>query len=48
MLYPAQLEEQRRDNLPLPSWVDHEAADMPQPTDHDLTLSLIKAVADQR
>lgn len=42
------MEEQRRDNPLLPSRVDHEAADMAQPADHDSTLSMIEEIADQR
>ncbi len=42
------LEEQRRDNPLLPSRVDHEAADMSQPSDHETTLGLIDEAADQR
>ncbi|WP_267397462.1 MULTISPECIES: DUF1003 domain-containing protein [unclassified Sphingomonas] len=42
------LEEQRRDNPMLPSRVDHEAAEMAQPSDHDSTLGMLDDVADQR
>jgi uncharacterized membrane protein len=44
----ALLEEQRRDNPLLPSRVDHEAADMSQPSDHDTALELIDEASDQR
>ncbi|WP_267389737.1 hypothetical protein [Sphingomonas sp. GC_Shp_3] len=42
------LEEQRRDNLMLPSRVDHEAAEMAQASDHEVTLSLLDEASDQR
>ncbi len=42
------LEEQRRDNPMLPSRVDHEAAEMAQPADHDATIGLIDEAVDQR
>lgn len=42
------LEEQRRDNPMLPSRVDHEAAEMAQASDHEVTLSLLDEAADQR
>lgn len=44
----ALLEEQRRDNPMLPSRVDVEAADMAQPADHDIALTLIDEAAEQR
>lgn len=44
----ALLEEQRRDNPLLPSRVDHEAATMAQPSDHETTLDLIDEAADLR
>ena len=42
------LEEQRRDNPLLPSRMDHEAANMARPSDHESTLELIDEVAEQR
>lgn len=42
------MEEQRRDNLLLPSRADNEAAGMAHPADHDATLGIIEDVVDQR
>ncbi|SEN77086.1 hypothetical protein SAMN05192583_3529 [Sphingomonas gellani] len=41
-------EEHRRDNPLLPSREDHEAANILQPADHEITLSLIDETTDQR
>lgn len=42
------MEEQRRDNPLLPSRIDHEAATMAQPADHETALGRIEEAADLR
>ena len=42
------LEEQRRDNPLLPSRLDHEAAELAQPSNHETTLTLIEEAADRQ
>lgn len=44
----ALMEEQRRDNPLLPSRIDHEAAAMAQPSNHETALNLIDEATDLR